>query len=238
MKPVAFSKAGIALLVLSVIAPAIWAIAGCGVSYNSTAAKSPAESSVPIITCTATPTSVMSGSSVQIAAKAMSPLGLPLSYSYGATAGSVASQGASATLNTQGTAGSITVTCKVVDTKGNAASSTTTVAVQAAAVTAANGQLLGQSGGRDAGRQRSHHRRSKQPRRPPSHLQLERFFRYDFRQRKCRDTEHHGAPAGTITVTCKVADNQGLTASATTAVTVNAPVSSPPTISCSPTPRP
>ena len=120
-------------LVLSAIAPVIWAIAGCGFSFSiPAAAKSPAESSLPTISCLANPTSVISGSSVQIAAKAMSPLGLPLSYSYGATAGSVASQGASATLDTQGTAGSISVTCKVVDTQGNAASSTTAIAVQAA----------------------------------------------------------------------------------------------------------
>ena len=133
MKAVAFSEAGSRILVLSVIAAAIWAIAGCGVSYNSTAGKSPAESAVPIITCSANPTSVLSGNSAQISTKAMSPLGLPLSYSYGATAGSIASEGTSATLDTQGTAGSITVTCKVVDTKGNAASSATTVAVQPAA---------------------------------------------------------------------------------------------------------
>ena len=133
MKTVAFSKAGTRMLVLSVIAAAIWAVAGCGASYNSTAVKSPADAAVPIITCSATPTSVLSGSSAQISTKAMSPLGLPLSYSYGATAGSIASDGTSATLDTQGAAGSITVTCKVVDTKGNAASSTTTVAVQPAA---------------------------------------------------------------------------------------------------------
>ena len=93
MKAVAFSEAGTRILVLSVIAAVIWAVAGCGFSYNSTAGKSPAESAVPIITCSASPTSVISGNSVQISTKASSPLGLPLSYSYGATAGSIASEG-------------------------------------------------------------------------------------------------------------------------------------------------
>src|ERR1700691_6169121 len=123
MKAGAFSEARSRVLVLSVVAAAIWAIAGCGVSYNSTAGKSPAGSAVPIITCSASPTTVLSGNSVQISTKALSPLGLPLSYSYGATAGSIASDGSSATLDTQGAAGSVTVTCKAVDTMGNAASS-------------------------------------------------------------------------------------------------------------------
>ena len=45
-----------------------------------------------------------------------------------------------------------------------------------------------------------------------------------------------GAAAGTITVTCKVADDQGRSASATTVVTVNAVQAAPPTISCSANP--
>jgi len=237
MKSVAFSKAGITLLVLSAIAPAIWAIAGCGFSYNSAAAKSPAESSLPIITCTANPTSVRSGSSVQIAAKAMSPLGLPLSYSYGATAGSVANQGASATLDTQGTAGSVTVTCKVVDTQGNAASSTTTVAVQAAQSQPPTVSCSANPAAVTLGGSVAITAVASSPEGRPLTYSWSASSGAISGSGNLATLNTTGAAAGTITVTCKVADNQGLTASATTSVTVNAPVSSPPTISCSANPK-
>jgi hypothetical protein len=237
MKPVAFSKAGIALLVLSAIAPVLWAIAGCGFSYNSTAAKSPAESSLPTITCTANPTSVMSGSSVQIAAKATSPLGLPLSYSYGTTAGSVASQGASATLDTQGTAGSVTVTCKVVDTQGNAASSTTTVAVQAAQSQPPTVSCSANPAAVTLGGSVAITAVASSPEGRPLTYSWSASSGTISGTGNVATLNTTGAAAGTITVTCKVADNQGLTASATTAVTVNAPVSSPPAISCSANPK-
>ena len=163
MKAVAFSEAGSRTLVLSVIAAAIWAIAGCGFSYNSSAVKNPAESAVPVISCSASPAIVVSGNSAQISTKASSPLGLPLSYSYSATAGSIASDGTSATLDTQGAAGSVTVTCKVVDAMGNAASSATTVAVQAAGSQPPTVSCSANPAGRDAGRKCSHHRSGKQP---------------------------------------------------------------------------
>jgi hypothetical protein len=237
MKPIAFSQARITALVLSVVAPAIWAIAGCGVSYNSTASKSPAESSVPIITCTATPTSVMSGSSVQIASKAMSPLGLPLSYSYDATAGSVAAQGASATLNTQGTAGSIAVTCKVVDTKGNAASSTTAVAVQAAGSQPPTVSCSANPAALTLGGSVAITAVASSPEGRPLTYSWSASSGTITGTGNVATLNTSGAPAGTITVTCKVVDSQGLTASAMTAVTVNAPASSPPTISCSASPK-
>jgi hypothetical protein len=237
MKPVVFSKAGIAILLLSAIAPAIWAIAGCGFSYNSTAGKSPAQSSLPIITCTANPTSVVSGSSVQIAAKAMSPLGLPLSYSYGATAGSVASQGASATLDTQGTAGSITVTCKVVDTQGNAASSTTTVAVQAAESQPPTVSCSANPAAVTLGGNVAITAIASSPEGRPLTYSWSASSGTISGTGNVATVNTTGAVAGTITVTCKVSDNQGLTASATTSFTISAPVSSPPTISCSPNPK-
>ena len=233
MKAVAFSKAGSRVFVLSVIAAAIWAIAGCGVSYDSAAGKSPAGSTAPFITCSANPTTVLSGNSAQISTKAMSPVGLPLSYSYGATAGSVASEGTSATLDTQGTAGSITVTCKVVDTKGNAASSATTVAVQSAASQpptvscSANPQAvtLGGSAAITA-------TASSPEGRPLTYSWSASSGTIQGNGNKAT-LNTSGATAGTITVTCKVADDQGRSASTTTVVTVNAVEGAPPTISCS-----
>jgi hypothetical protein len=233
MKTVAFSEACSGSLVLAVIAASIWAIAGCGATYNSTAGKSPADAALPIITCSASPTSVLSGSSAKISTKALSPLGLPLSYSYGATAGSIASEGTSATLDTQGTAGSITVTCKVVDTKGNAASSATAVAVQPAASQpptvscSANPQAVTLGGSVSATAVAS-----SPEGRPLTYSWSSSSGTISGTGNKVT-LNTSGAAAGTITVTCKVADDQGRSASATTVVTVNAVEAAPPTISCS-----
>jgi hypothetical protein len=236
MKAVVSSKAGARVLVLSVTVAAIWAIAGCGFSYNSAAAKNPAETSFPIITCSASPASVISGNSAHISTKAMSPLGLPLSYSYGASAGSIASDGASATLDTQGAAGTITVTCKVVDTQGNTASSTTTVVAQAAGSQpptvscSANPQVvtLGGSVAITAAA-------SSPEGRPLTYSWSASSGTISGNGNKAT-LNTTGASPGAITVTCKVADDQGRSASATTAVTVNAVEAAPPTVSCSANP--
>jgi hypothetical protein len=139
MKDVALSRASRIAHVLCA-AVAACTITGCGFSSNSAAEKGPADSFAPIVSCSANPASVVSGNSAQITTMAVSPLGLPLTYSYGITGGSLTSQGKSATLDTKGASGSIAVTCKVTDTKGNTSSFTTTVVVQAYRVTAANHQ--------------------------------------------------------------------------------------------------
>jgi hypothetical protein len=167
----------------------------------------------------------------------MSPLGLPLSYSYDATAGSVASQGASATLNTQGTAGSIAVTCKVVDTKGNAASSTTAVVVQAAGSQPPTVSCSANRAALTLGGSVAITAVASSPEGRPLTYSWSASSGTISGTGNVATLNTSGAPAGTITVTCKVVDNQGLTASATTAVTVNAPASSPPTISCSASPK-
>ena len=62
----------------------------------------------------------------------MSPQNRPLTYSYSSTAGSVSGSTSTATLTTTGVApGTITVTCNVVDDKGQTASQMTTVTVNA-----------------------------------------------------------------------------------------------------------
>jgi hypothetical protein len=84
----------------------------------------------PTTGCSANPSSVNPGDSATITASGMSPQNRPLTYSYSATAGSISGTTGSATLSTAGAApGAITVTCNVVDDKGQSASATTSVTV-------------------------------------------------------------------------------------------------------------
>ncbi len=84
----------------------------------------------PTISCSASPTSVNPGDASTITAIGRSPQNRPLSYSYSSTAGAVSGTSSSATLSTAGAApGAITVTCNVVDDKGQTASATTSVTV-------------------------------------------------------------------------------------------------------------
>ena len=236
MKDLAFSHVGTRTPTICAMALAICAITGCGVSYNSTTEKGPMDSSTPIITCSANPMSIVSGNSAQIEAKAMSPLGLPLTYSYGATGGSLTSQGDSATLDTQGASGSIAVTCKVVDTKGNAASFITTLVVEPnesapptiscsanpSAVTLGGSVAVTAAASSPEGR--------------PLTYSWSASSGTISGNGNTATLNTSGAAAGSITVTCRVADDQGRSASATTAVTVNGPVSAPLTIRCSANP--
>jgi hypothetical protein len=84
----------------------------------------------PTINCSANPSSVNLGDSSTISASAVSPQNRPLTYSYSATAGSISGTTPSATLSTVGAEpGPITVSCNVVDDKGQSASATTSVNV-------------------------------------------------------------------------------------------------------------
>jgi hypothetical protein len=86
----------------------------------------------PTISCSANPTTVQPGGSATITAQGVSPQNRPLTYTYSASAGQVSGTGNSATLNTSGApTGPITVTCTVQDDKGQTASSTTSVNVEA-----------------------------------------------------------------------------------------------------------
>ncbi|HEV2710712.1 MAG TPA: hypothetical protein VGU67_10900 [Edaphobacter sp.] len=86
----------------------------------------------PTISCSANPTTLNPGDSSTITAEGVSPQNRPLTYSYSATEGSVSGNGNTATLSTAGAApGTITVTCNVVDDKGQTASSTTSVTIAA-----------------------------------------------------------------------------------------------------------
>ena len=86
----------------------------------------------PTITCSANPDSVSPGQSATITSNGVSPQNRPLTYSYSATAGAINGNTATATLDTTGVApGTVTVTCNVVDDKGQTASTTTSVTVAA-----------------------------------------------------------------------------------------------------------
>ena len=84
----------------------------------------------PTVSCMANPATVNSGDPSTITATGVSPQGLSLTYSYSTSAGLVSGSGTTATLTTGGAAaGVITVTCNVVDAKGQTASGTTAVTV-------------------------------------------------------------------------------------------------------------
>jgi hypothetical protein len=84
----------------------------------------------PTISCSANPSTLAPGGSSTITAVGNSPQNRPLTYSYSASAGSVTGSGTTATESTGGAApGTITVTCNVVDDKGQSASATTTVTI-------------------------------------------------------------------------------------------------------------
>ncbi len=108
----------------------------------------------PTISCSANPTTVTSGDTSTITAQGVSPQNRSLTYSYSATAGTITSSTASASLSTSGVApGDITVTCNVVDDLGKTASATTIVTVAAppvvATVTPQTSQLCAISFDRD-----------------------------------------------------------------------------------------
>jgi hypothetical protein len=86
----------------------------------------------PTITCSANPSTVMPGDPSTITSIANSPQNRPLSYSYSASAGQIASSTSTATLNTGGASpGTITVTCNVIDDLGKQATANTSVTINA-----------------------------------------------------------------------------------------------------------
>ena len=237
MKRFDFRRTGKKTLILCAMALAIAVIAGCGYTTHSTVENAPTNSSSPVVTCSANPSSVVSGSSSQIVTKAVSPEGLPLTYTYSATEGSLQSQGQSATLATQGITGNVIVTCQAVDSKGNVGLFATTVAVQPAPVQpppaiscSANPStvVLGGSATITAV--------ATSPEGRPLTYSWTASSGTISGSGNTATLNATGATGGTITVVCKVTDDQGLTASATTAVGVTTPASAPPTISCSANP--
>jgi len=89
----------------------------------------------PTVSCTASPSVVISGGASTITAVGVSPQNRPLTYSFSSNAGSVSGTGSTTTLTTTGApTGVINVACNVVDDKAQTASSTTSVTVEAPVV--------------------------------------------------------------------------------------------------------
>jgi hypothetical protein len=86
----------------------------------------------PTLTCSANPSTAVSGTDIAISTVGTSPQNRPLTYSYTATAGVIASSGPTAILSTAGLSPiTITVTCNVVDDLGQTAKATTDVIITA-----------------------------------------------------------------------------------------------------------
>jgi len=84
----------------------------------------------PTISCSANPTTGLSGTDFGITANAVSPQKRPLSYSYTSTAGVVSGAGPNAKLSTAGLgASTVTVTCTVADDVSHTVSATTDIVV-------------------------------------------------------------------------------------------------------------
>ncbi len=83
----------------------------------------------PTIGCSASPSTVLAGSSATIIASGSSPTGRPLTYAFGASAGTIHGSGSTATLATGGATGVIAINCLVTDDKGQTASANTAVNV-------------------------------------------------------------------------------------------------------------
>jgi outer membrane protein OmpA-like peptidoglycan-associated protein len=86
----------------------------------------------PTVSCSANPTTIKPGDTSTITATGLSPQNRPLTYSYSASTGSVSGTGTSATFSSAGAStGTATITCTVTDDKGQTASATTPVTIEA-----------------------------------------------------------------------------------------------------------
>ena len=100
--------------------------ADCTASFRVTAYEP------PTIACSVSPSSIAPGGDATITAVGRSPQNRKLNFSYGATAGQITGTGATATLAaTDVGAGTINITCNVVDDLGKSASATAAVTVVA-----------------------------------------------------------------------------------------------------------
>jgi hypothetical protein len=97
----------------------------------------------PTLTCSANPSTAVSGTDIAISTVGISPQNRPVTYSYTATAGVIASSGPTAILTTAGLSPmTITVTCNLVDDLGQTAKATTDVIITAPVVPVPQTQQL------------------------------------------------------------------------------------------------
>jgi hypothetical protein len=84
----------------------------------------------PTVSCSASPSTIKPGDTSTVTAVGVSPLNLPLTYSYSATAGSINGSGNTATFNSTGApTGPVLITCSVTDSEGQIASGSTSVTI-------------------------------------------------------------------------------------------------------------
>ncbi len=104
-------------------------VASCSATYT---VKPLPPKNPPTMSLSASPTSLVTGGSVNLSASCTSPDGVPVSVAnWTSTAGSVSGSGTSATLNTAGVpAGSLTVNATCTDSRGLTGQATTEVTVE------------------------------------------------------------------------------------------------------------
>jgi hypothetical protein len=103
-----------------------WQTADCSASFTVKAFEP------PTVSCSANPSTIKPGDTSAITATGVSPQNRPLTYSYSASAGSVSGTGNSATFSSAGApTGTSTITCTVTDDKGQTASATAPVTIEA-----------------------------------------------------------------------------------------------------------
>jgi len=98
-----------------------WETADASASFNVKAFEP------PTISCSASPDTINPGDKAVITAVGVSPQNRPLTYTYSASAGTVNGSGATANFDSTGaSSGAITVTCNVLDDKGQTATAIAT----------------------------------------------------------------------------------------------------------------
>ena len=106
-----------------------WETATCSATFTVKAYEP------PTVSCSVTPTTIKPGDSATVTATGMSPQNRPLTYTYAASAGTVTGSGTTATYASTGApTGSVTITCSVADDKGQTASGTTGLTIEAPVV--------------------------------------------------------------------------------------------------------
>ena len=106
--------------------PKPWLTADCSASFTVKAFEP------PTVSCSANPSTIKPGDTSAVTATGVSPQNRPLTYTYSASAGSVSGTGTSATFSSAGApTGTATITCTTTDDKGQTASATTPVTIEA-----------------------------------------------------------------------------------------------------------
>jgi outer membrane protein OmpA-like peptidoglycan-associated protein len=103
-----------------------WQVASCSTSYTVKPFQP------PTISCSANPTTLNPGDSASVTAQGVSPQNRPLTYNYQASSGAISGSGATATYSSAGASpGPVQITCGATDDKGQIATASVTVNVQA-----------------------------------------------------------------------------------------------------------